>query len=125
MTNAKLLDDLVRRGATIQVFTPGGKAFTFVLAKCVMLSKPTRLRWCGVFPEHQGHVHETPFSRVAQEAGGRDLAFYKNGEMVAYVCPYEESGLSIDTARDLLAQWRAGLAKFNNQQNFENFFEDA
>jgi hypothetical protein len=58
---------------------------------------PQALRWCAVFPEHQGHVHWLKYSSV--EENGRDVLFYDDDKnLIAAVVPFEESTLDLEEA---------------------------
>ena len=122
MTPAERLAELIRHGATIKIMDP---AVTLTLAGALWQTHPTRLRWCAIFPEHQGHIHETRFDRNEFNAGGRDIGFYRGDQMVAYVCPYEESGLDFDEVREALSRWRAVLVAHGNVADFTEFLAEA
>jgi hypothetical protein len=124
MEIAERLTTLIEHGAAIQVFTPDDRLHTLTLAGAVWLDNPTRLRWCAIFPEHQGHIHETAYDDI-ETHHERDVAFYRDGEMVAYVCPYEEGPLPLDAVREALGKWRAILAQYNNAELFEDFLDNA
>lgn len=118
------LAQLIEHGAAIQVTLPELSVdMELLLAAAVMLEEPKRLRWCAIFPEHQSHVHEVPYDAAVFEAGGRDIAFMRGGKIVMYVCPYEESTLDLEPARDGLAEWRGMLARHTNAAKFKEFFE--
>ncbi len=124
MTLRERMDALIKAGAVIQVAFPDDPTKAFTLASVRWRTRPTRLLWCGVFPEDQHHVHETAYDR-AGAVHDRDLAFYRGGEIVLYVCPYEESGEATDDIRDALAEWRAWLGQDENAAQFTSFFESA
>ena len=118
------LAQLIEQGAAIQVTLQEPRVdMELLLAAAVMLEDPKRLRWCAIFPEHQSHVHEVPYDAAVFEAGGRDIAFMRDGKIVMYVCPYEESTLDLDSARNGLAEWRGMLARYTNVAKFKEFFE--
>jgi hypothetical protein len=119
MTITERMEQLLEHGATIQLV---GRNLTLTLAGCHILTGPSRLRWCALFPEHQGHIHETPYTRITLVAGDRDIAFWQGKRMIAYIAPFEESGLSLDSVVAVLAKWRAYLNENDNAVQFENFF---
>ena len=119
MTPQERMTKLIEHGAAIQLLAPYPR-LTLTLAGALWLTKPKRLRWCAIFPEHQGHVHETRYTRV-EVIHGRDIAFYQGGAMVAYVVPYEEGLLPVDGVREALVEWRALFTKHDNTANFAEF----
>jgi len=119
----KRLAELIEQGAAVQI--PEPNYGTFILAAAEIRDNPPRLRWCAIYPEHQSHVHEMEYDEVAFSVGTRDIDFRKGGKTVMYVCPYEESGLSLDGTATILAQWRGQLATFNNEEQFKEFFDEA
>ena len=124
MTVQERLAAMIDVGATIQVFFPDAPSVTLLLAGVLWRRNPTRLRWCAVFPDDQHHVHETKYDEAKQLNGGRDVAFYHSGSMVAYACPYEESGGQLDEMRDALGEWRA-LLKQDGGARFTTFLQEA
>lgn len=121
MTPQEVIDKTMEDGAVISIAALDGLELT--LAKIQWLENPSRFKWCAIFPEHQSHVHITPYDRI-EILHDRDVAFYdKAGEMVAYVCPYTESGLPDEEVERALAEWRDLVSKHNNQQNLDDFFE--
>ena len=126
MTVKERMDELIKNGAAITVAAPGGRrTLTLLLAGVVWLQRPLMLRWCAVFPEHQGHIHETYYNNVRLVADGRDIGFYLEDELVLYVCPYEESGEDINAYRDTFIAWQAGLREYNNEAQFDDFLKTA
>lgn len=117
------IDKLLAYGATLQLFDPG-ELPTMLLAAAVLKTNPPRLRWCAVFPEHQGHVHELAYDTVQAEGAGVSFR-NKSGGLVGYIGPYDDSPLEEGPTKELLQRWRAGLAKFSNQADFEQFFNEA
>ena len=113
-------EQLAREGGTIQIFDPHS---TLTLAKVEW--GDNRIKWCAIFPEHQGHVHEFEYNRVTLFNDGRDVAFYAGKKMVAYICPYEEGGLPLDDVREVLAEWQRLMSLPNIAEEFELFFEEA
>lgn len=125
MTPKERVAELIEAGAAITALFPSESSLTFTLAGAYWLTGPTRLRWAPIFPEHQGHIHETEYDEARLMVEGRDVGLFLDGRMVAYVCPVEESGLSIDDARDGLAEWRDLLSKHNNAAQFAEFLAEA
>ena len=123
MTVRERLAQLVGEGAALQVRLPGHAMVVYLLAAISRKQSPTRLRWCAVFPEHQGHVHETAYDRAELVAGGRDVAFYRGDHLVLYVCPYAEAEHEIADMRELWDEWTFKLGQFNNAERFDEFFE--
>ena len=124
MKTEERLAQLIEHGAVIQVnLQEPSVDIALLLAAAVMLEEPKRLRWCAIFPEHQGHVHEVAYDEAVFEAEGRDIAFMRGEDIVMYVCPYEESTLDLEPARDGLAEWRGMLARHTNVAKFKEFFE--
>ena len=120
MTIQERMEELIKAGATISVHFPNEiGAHSMLLAGVAWLREPTRLRWCAVFPEHDGHFHETHYDNAALVAGGRDVAFYAGERLIVHVCPYEESGGNLNVLRDTLIEWRNLLDKYNNTAKFE------
>lgn len=117
------LEQLIAEGGVIDIIGQGTTELT--LARAAWLANPTRLRWCAIFPEHQGHVHETRYDKAVLDNGGRDVLLYRGGALVATVVPAMEATLSTDDVRDALVRWRARLAVPGNQAQFEEFFEEA
>ena len=118
------LAQLIEQGAAIQATLQEPRVhIALLLAAAVMREDPKRLRWCAIFPEHQSHVHEVAYDEAVFEAGGRDIAFMRDGNIAMYVCPYEESTIDLEPARDGLAAWRGMLARHTNAAKFKEFFE--
>ncbi|BAM04431.1 hypothetical protein PSMK_22720 [Phycisphaera mikurensis NBRC 102666] len=107
------------------MFMPTGTHLDFILATVRWLDDPQRVRWCAIFPEHQGHVHEAPYDELVIEAGGLGVGLRRDGKRAGYICPIIESGLDHDEAVAALAEWRHLLARHNNQQQHEQFLDDA
>ena len=92
----------------MQVILPDGQLFELTLAAAMRTAKPTGLRWCGIYPEHQGHVHDLRFADAALDNDGRDVVFRSaDGDVVAAVVPLAESGMDYAEARDNLGRWQA------------------
>lgn len=126
MTPAELARQLIEDGAVLAV-TPdglGGDRLELLVGGAQWLTRPARLRWCAVFPEHQGHVHETAYDRLIAHHG-RDVALMKDGVMVGYLCPPEESDLVVEEVQDRWADWQARLAIEGNQAELEEFLTEA
>lgn len=123
MTVEQRIAELVDQGATMQLAGPYPDV-TYVLAHAAIMDGPSRLRWCPIFPEHQGHVHETPYN-YATLVHDRDVAFYQGETLVGYIAPYEESTLEVDSVIENLAAWRQGLEVYDNKIRFLEFFENA
>jgi hypothetical protein len=121
MTVQTRLAELIEHGAAIQLTDP---RITLTLAGALWLIKPRRLRWCAIFPEHQGHIHETRYTRT-EIYHGRDIAFHQGRVMVAYVCSYEEGPLPVEEVREALARWRDLLGKHGNVAEFAEFLAEA
>jgi len=117
--------ELIKKGASLQVLLPDTPMVTFILAGVLWRTRPIRLRWCAIFPEHQGHIHETPYNKVRLINKGRDIAFYRDEEIVLYVAPYEESGLDLGPVIETFADWQQQLRRFNNEEQFAEFLETA
>jgi hypothetical protein len=96
----------------------------FTLAGVLWLTNPTRLRWCAIFPEDQHHIHETQYDRV-EIVHNRDLSFYTDGEITAYVTTYQECTLPVDEVREELENWCALLSKHDNATYFAEFLRNA
>lgn len=124
MTVRTKLKKLIEHGAVIKVLAPGVVVPELTLAEVLWYTDPERIRWCAIYPEHQGHVHETEYDEVTIEHN-RDVAFYKDGVMVAYVCPYEESGLPDEEVRDALTGWWRLLQLPWNEERLETFMRQA
>ena len=125
MTNKEVLDKSLAHGAVAvvrfdDVLEP---ALEFTMADARWLDNPKRLRWCPIFPEHQGHIHETEYDEVINDYD-RDLSFKLKGKQVLSICPYEESGLNSEDVVEALARWRALVGAYNNAENFREFFEE-
>ena len=123
MTIRERVAELIERGAALQVLFEDSPMITFLLAG--MLWRQKRTRWCAVFPEHQGHIHETEYDRAVFVNNGRDVAFYRGEVMVLYVCPYEESGGDLSAMHDNLIEWRRLLGLYNNAEQFAEFLAEA
>lgn len=125
MTTKERADELIEAGAAMQVYPPGGDPVTVLLAALAWLPDPRRVRWCGIFPADQHHIHETPYTTTTLAAGGRDVALYNGKEMVAYIAPFEESGLDEGESRGALVEWQNQQDIGGNKKTFENFFNEA
>jgi len=125
VTIRERLGKLIENGAAIQLLFEDAPMKTLLLAGALWRQNPTCLRWCAVFPEHQGHVHETSYSEVRLENDGRDIAFFEDGRMVAYVVPYEESGHEVDAMRENLGEWQYLVSRYKNAVLFAEFLETA
>ena len=123
MTPQERMAELIEHGAAIQLLAPYPR-LTLTLAGALWLTDPTRLRWCAIFPQHQGHIHETEYDEI-KVIHDRDIAFYHKGEMTFYVCPYEESEEDLDAIRDALGAWRVLLGKYTNVDQFADFLRNA
>jgi hypothetical protein len=120
MTIQERIKELIQAGAAISIHFPDDpRPLTMLLAGAAWLQNPPRLRWCAVFPEHDGHIHESEYEEARLEASGRDIAFYAEGKLFLYVCPYEESGKDLRAYRDTLAEWRDLLSRYDNARKFE------
>lgn len=124
MTPQGMLENLISHGAVIKVFPVGIDVPELTLAEVLWYTNPSRIRWCAVFPQHQGHVHETEYDKV-RIVHDRDIGFYKDGGLVAYVCPYEESGLPDEDVRDVLAKWSVLVGHPWNKGRLKEFIEMA
>ena len=125
MAPEERVEQLIEQGCVIAVAVPDGPSIELTLAGALWLTKPKRLRWCAIFPEHQSHVHETRYSRVVLDNDGRDVLLYQGSKLVAGIVPYIESGLDPDDVRDALVRWRDLLGKYNNKAQFEEFLGTA
>ena len=125
MTHQERLAELIEQGATIQLTPDDGPMMTLTLAGALWLTLPNRLRWCAIFPEHQGHVHETEYHTVKFVNGERDIAFYRDGRIFFYIAPYIESPLDENEVREALAKWRDRLGRYNNAEQFADFLKEA
>lgn len=114
---------MIPKGAALWIVVPGGSE-TLTLAKLVWL--PGHFKWCAVFPEDQHHVHTTPYSSAAINHGLYVVLYDAQDNMIAQVCPLDESTLDNDSARAALANWQALLLANNgtNAKQFENFFAE-
>lgn len=119
----KRLGQLTEQGAVAQVPTQGG-LLEVTLAAAALVPGPA-LRWCGIWPEHQGHVYTTRYTKAQLGAGGRDIYFYRGGNLVVGVTTLLESGLNTDEAQEALQAWRAALAGSGAGSKFEEFFQTA
>ena len=125
MTIEERVQQLIEDGGVIQIPHGNHGVLELSLGAAVWLSRPARLRWGGIFPEHQGHVHEQRFDEKMFDNGERDVLLRRGGRIVAAVVPYDESGLPADDVRQAIAEWQARLAVPGNQEQFEEFFEQA
>ncbi|WP_442510558.1 hypothetical protein SH528x_002183 [Novipirellula sp. SH528] len=125
MTPEQRLEELIAHGAAIQLPLHDQPMLTLTLAGALWLTDPKRLRWCAIFPEHQGHVHELRYTRTDMMNDGRDIAFYRGPDLVAGVVPYEEGDLETDEVRAALAAWRDQLGRYDNVAQFAEFLEMA
>lgn len=125
MTIEKRLEELIHHGASIQCLYLGLNFPCLTLAGALWLTGPRRLRWCAIFPEHQGHLHETEYDEVKLVNDGRDLLFYENGNLKFGIVPYEESCEDIHAIRNALQKWQALLKVGNNKAEFEDFLTTA
>jgi hypothetical protein len=120
----KLLTKLMEHGAVATFIFPDGDRPDFILGHAEFIDgNPDLLRWCAIFPEDQHHVHRTEVDSI-ETHHDRDIAIHQDGVMVAYICPYEESGLEEGPILEALAEWRALLAKPNPAKQFKRFLED-
>lgn len=122
MTVQARTEELMKAGAAITVHPHGWGFGGLTVPLAAVLWEDKRLRWCAPYPEHQGHVHRTPYTTAKLEAGGRDVALYDaRGEIAAYITPLEESELDARDATDALTGWRA----VRDEEVFQRFFEQA
>jgi len=77
---------------------------------------------CAIFPEHHGHIHELRCDDIKFESNERDVAFHRDGEVVATVVPYAEAGLDTQDVQDALAGWSYMLGRYTNTEQFAEFF---
>jgi len=122
MTPEKRLTQLIGEGAVIAIMDP---EVEITLAGALWVKEPDALRWVGVFPEHQGHIHETEYDEARLANDGRDVLLYKDGALVAGIVPYLESTLPSDDVREALAEWQAQLSTFGNAEEFAGFLQNA
>lgn len=123
MTPQEKMKELLDHGAVIAFID--GRVPELTLASVQWLENPTRIRWCAIFPQHQGHVHDTEYNRVAI-VNDLYLVFYDAaGEMEMCIGPYEEAARNTDEIREALANWRQTLSLNNNTEQFKRFLEDA
>lgn len=122
MKPKELAEQLVAGGAAYQYFLPGGGG---TVALGGLQWHPNRVRWCGLFPEHQSHVHETLYDKAKVEAGGLGVGLYRGKQLVGYLTTIEESGLDTDTTRDAWAEWQHMVSLHNNAVEFEDFLKEA
>ena len=127
MTPKERIDQLIENGGILQLLPSPGAAVIqeFTLAGALWLARPARLRWCPIFPEHQGHIHETRYNTAELANGGRDVLFYRGKQLAFSVVPYLEAALNTDEVRAALAEWRARLKLFDNDKNFAEFLATA
>ena len=121
MTKEKMLKKLLRRGAVLW-FRESNSLTT--LARVMWLDKQKRIRWCGVFPQHQGHVHETPYDSVEVE-NDKALIFNAGEKSAFYIVPYDDNLLDPQRVKDTLDKWRSAMAVEGNEARFNTFFDEA
>lgn len=121
----KRVDELLAQGACLTVFPDEPPAITTLLGAAQHHKAPKRLRWCPAFPEHQGNVHDLPYTRLKLEAGGRDVAFMRDDEMVAYLCPIIESSGDTEAMLETWGRWQYILQRHRNRADLEEFMTDA
>ena len=97
MTPQQLADKFVAEGA---VFMPPGTHLDYIIATVRWLDNPPRVRWCSIFPQHQGHVHEAEYDELVIESGGLGVGLRRSGHRAGYICPIRESGLDYDDAME-------------------------
>jgi hypothetical protein len=118
------LAQLIEEGGVIHLLEGGSMELT--LAGALWLTKPTRLRWVAIFPEHQGHIHELGYTEATLDNDGRDVLFYRGAELVATVVPYVEAGLlDIGEVRLALAEWQSGVTENGNEEALAEFLATA
>jgi hypothetical protein len=117
--------DLVNEGAILR-FPQHPDVPEKTLAVVEWKENPTRILWCAIFPEHQGHVHENEYHRC-ETKWDRDVLFYNEAdEMVMAVYPYREAArLDPEEVCQVFADWKQMLSLHNNKQKLADFIEDA
>jgi hypothetical protein len=115
------LAQLVAAGCVLEMHEPA--VGEFALAAAVLHGNV--LRWCALFPVDQSHVHNVKFDDVRLEAGGRDLAFYRKGSLVAYVGPPEEFDLDLKEYQTSWNRWKEDMADPDTAETFNDFFQYA
>lgn len=128
MTTTKIQEhatQLVTNGAGYTV-VKDGTYLDFLLAKVYWLDNPNRLRWVSLFPEHQGHVHETPYDKLTEEAGGLGVALRQKGKVVGYITTIAEmDGLDYTKSMDAWRSWLRYMDFPNSGDNLDDFVENA
>lgn len=119
MTIQERLEKLIEDGCciTVEEGTP------ILLARAVIQERTNTVRWCGVFPEHQSHVHQTSYDAV-EVFHDRDVAFYRDGKFFLYIAPVEEWFVDSEYY-NTLQKWRRLMKGKNAAPKFDSFFENA
>lgn len=125
MTPQERIQQLLEQGAAYGIRNENvGESMAFVLGG-VQWPRPGVMRWCAIFPEHQGHVHEAKFDRLTLEANGRDVALWQGERLASYVCPIDDGFLESDGPLASFAKWRHQLSLYNNKTNLDRFMTNA
>lgn len=120
------LEELKKR---LVQFNEAGKMIFFpilnrslILGHAEVLADGSAVVWCSLFPEHQGHVHVSKFSRVVDY--GKGLTFYdklEDGEEKPFFVIYSDSNVTPETISQF-EEWAE--VKAENQEQFRQFLED-
>ena len=124
MTTEERVQQIIDTGGTIQINF--GMDVVEVSLAAVAWPAPGQLRWCGIFPEHQSHVHTLSYDEKMLSGGELFVFFKRGGEFVATIAPYDEAAtLPPDEVRQAIDEWRRVLAVPGNQEQFDEFFAQA
>lgn len=121
MTPQERLTELLRHGAamfTVQTMSH------LMMATAKWEEDPQALKWCGMFPSHQGHIHRVKYTKVELMNDDRDLVFYNGKDIIATIEPFEVTGLSKDMVHTLMSEWKWMLGRYTNQDKFNQFFDE-
>ncbi|QDS91885.1 hypothetical protein FF011L_06210 [Roseimaritima multifibrata] len=124
MNTDELLTKLLDGGAVLGLLRPVSGDFWLAAAKWLPDDGDgPSLRWCPMFPEHQGHIHHTRYTKAT--AKGDYLLMYLGDDYVGGIGPALEFDIDRVQYANTRARWLERLAYGDNQARFADFFNNA
>jgi hypothetical protein len=120
---AQIQDTIATTGAVCRT---AGSTLDHNLAAVAWVSDPDGtplLRWCPMWPTHQGHIHHTRYDTIAADGVYVNLSY--RGQWVWGCGPAHEFGVDPNEYQDTRSRWLALLSDDVAAEGFADFFKHA